>query len=194
MTTLDTTLAPASLAARLRTPFIGLLSGLLAALLNAVIARLLMRVVALAMGGRGDFTIEGTAVIFMFGALLGPLLGLLFVGLRRWLPAHWLLRAGAFALILAAVFQLPIFFIVPDFAAEIMAVGGLGLGVFALINLAFCGLLAWIHARLDQRWPADSAGREVPTTIGTVILGLLAAGGLAALAYELGGRLIGVVD
>ncbi len=58
-----------------RSRFIGLLAGFSAGVLSAIIARLLMRLIALLMFGQGSFSIGGTAVIFMFGALVGPLFG-----------------------------------------------------------------------------------------------------------------------
>ena len=63
---------------RRRMHFIGLLAGLIAGVLNAVVARVLMRVIALLAFGQGSFTVDGTAVIFMFGVLVGPLFGLIY--------------------------------------------------------------------------------------------------------------------
>jgi hypothetical protein len=183
----------ATLAERLRLPFVGLAGGLLAGLLGAINARLLMRVVAVAMGGRGGFSVEGTSVIFGFAALIGPLLGLLFIGVRRWLPGNRLAQGLIFAALLALGFQLPIFQIVPDFREEVMAAGALGLSVFLLINVVFCVVLALITGGLDRQW-ASLGQNQIGITIGTVVLGLMALAGAGVLMYQLGGRLIGVVD
>jgi hypothetical protein len=184
--------ASRALAERLRIPLIGLLGGLLAGLINAVVARLLMHLVARITTGTGHFSRGGTSVIFGFAALLGPLMGLIYIALRRWLPGGVLVKALLFALILVAVFQIPVLFIVPDFRREIMAVGTLGIAVFGTINVAFCVLVALMCARLDRALPT-AAGRESGIVAGALVLGLLALGGIGALVYELGGRLLGLV-
>src|SRR5574341_28673 len=99
----------ATLAERLRLPFVGLAGGLLAGLINAVNARLLMRAVAVATTGRGGVSVGATAASFGFAALLGPLLGLLFIGVRRWLPGNRFIQGLLFAALLCLGFQLPIF-------------------------------------------------------------------------------------
>jgi hypothetical protein len=70
------TLATNSL--RQRTRFICLLAGLIAGMLNAVVARVLMRVIALLAFGQGSFSVGGTAVILEFGTLDGTLFGLIY--------------------------------------------------------------------------------------------------------------------
>lgn len=178
---------------RLRSPFVGLLAGLLSGLGNAVIARILMRIVALSAGGRGNFSVGGTLNIFLIAALLGPLLGVCYAGLRRWLPGRGAIRGLIFGLILLVMLQGPILMIVPEFRAEIMAVGTLGIAVFVLINLCFSVGLGVVEAQVDRTWPTDDS-RRTTMQVGIVVLGLLALAGLGLLLYQLGGRMLGLVD
>jgi len=176
--------------ARLRTPYVAMLSGVLAGLVNAVIARLLMRVVALVATGRGGFSILGTLNIFLFAILLGSVMGLGFGAIRRWLPGPPAVKGLLYSAILVVVFQIPVLLIVCDFAAEIMAVGTVGIAVFALINLAYCQLLAHLYDYVDRRVPDTLSGGMIG---GTVVLGLVALTGLGVLVYEIGGRAVGLV-
>ena len=176
--------------AKLRMPYVAMMSGVLAGLVNAVIARLLMRVVALVATGRGDFSILGTLNIFMFAIILGSLMGLAFGAIRRWLPGPPAVKGLLYSAVLAVVFQIPVMFIVRDFAAEIMAVGTVGIAVFALINLAYCQLLAHLYSYVDRRVPETLSGGMVG---GAVVLGLVALVGLAVLVYGIGGRAVGLV-
>jgi hypothetical protein len=175
-----------------RACFIGLSAGLLAGLLTALLARLAMRVVALVEFGSGSFSLGGTAVILVFGALSGPLLGLLYRATFYRLPIRAGWRGLLYMLALLLCLQVPILFIVPDFAAELMVAGRLGLGVFVAFNVAYVLSLVPLSAWLEQRWPPATARPAVETGL-TVLLGLLALGGLVTLAWELGGRVLGLV-
>lgn len=193
---METTLqaSPASsTAARLRTPFVGLLAGLLAGLLNAILARVLMRIVALVVSGQGSFSVGGTAAIFGFAMLLGPLLGIVYRAVWRFLPGPTLVKGLVYGIALVIVFQIPVLYIVPDFRQELMIAGPVGFGVFGLINFAFVLTLARLTAWLEDAWPRDGS-RRAAVMVGTVALGLLALGGLGVLVYELGGRLVGLVE
>jgi hypothetical protein len=167
-----------------------MLSGVLAGLANAVIARLLMRVVAIVATGRGNFSVGGTANIFMFAVILGSLMGLAFGAIRRWLPGPAVVKGLLYSAILVVIFQIPVLLIVRDFAAEIMAVGTVGIAVFALINLAYCQLLAHIYGYVDRRVPETLSGGMVGAA---VVMGLIALVGLGLLIYEVGGRAVGLV-
>ena len=178
---------------RLRTRFIGLLAGLVAGVSNAVVARVLMRVIALLAFGEGSFTVGGTAVIFMFGALVGPLFGLIYRSTLYKMRAHELVKGLLFGLVLLVTLQVPGLFIAPDFLAELMAVGPLGFAVFAAMNLAFVLTLAALTAWLERAWPHDESRKEVEASL-TTVFGLLALAGLALLVVEIVGRLLGFVE
>lgn len=148
-----------------------------------------MRGVALLLGGPGSFSIGGTLNIFAFGALAGPLFGLAyhtwFARLKFPAPVRGLL----FGLLLAITLQLPGLIIAPDFRAELMVIGPLGFGIFALMNVAFVVSLAWIAAWLDQAWPTDDARRHIEQPV-TLIFTLLAVAGLALLVFEIGRQIL----
>lgn len=178
---------------RRRTRFIGLLAGLIAGVLNAVVARVLMRVIALLVFGRGSFSVGGTAVIFMFGVLVGPLFGLIYRSTLYKVRAHDLVKGLLFGLVLVVTLQVPGLFVAPEFMAELMAVGPLGFAVFAMMNFAFVLTLAVLTARLEQRWPRDESRQAAEASL-TSVFGLLAVAGLILLAVEIVGRLLGIVE
>jgi hypothetical protein len=179
-------------ATRQRARFIGLLAGLLAGILNAVLARVAMRVIALALFGRGSFSVAGTAVIFLFGLLVGPLFGLLYRSVFYPLHVPALGKGLLFGLTLLVVLQVPGLYLVPEFMAELMAAGPLGFGAFAAMNFAFVLTLAPLTAWLEQRWPHDESRAAIEKRL-TAGFGLLALGGLALLVVEMGGRLLGLI-
>ena len=179
-------------AAGVRRPFIGLTAGFGAGVLGGLVARGLMRVIAISMGGVGNFSVGGTANIVMFGVMGGTVFGLLYATTIGRIRTHWLVRGLIFALVLGALIQLPIMLAVPDFAAEIMAVGPVGYGVFAGMNVAYSLILAGLAAWLDKRWPNDDSQRETEVTV-LIVLGVIALIGFGVLAYEIGGRALGLV-
>lgn len=172
--------------------FIGLLAGFSAGALSAIIARLLMRLIALLMFGQGSFSVGGTAVIFMFGALIGPLFGLIYRSTVYKIGAPDLVKGLLFGLVLMITLQVPGLFIAPDFRAELMAVGPLGFAIFALMNVSFVLTLAAIVAGLEKAWPHDTRYQRSERII-TTALGLLALTGLVLLLVEIVGRPLGFI-
>lgn len=183
----------AGLHLRARARFIGLLAGFSAGVLNAIVARVLMRVIALLMFGRGSFSIGGTAVIFMFGALVGPLFGWIYCSTLYRVRAPHLLKGLLFGLVLMVTLQVPGLFIAPDFRAELMAVGPLGFAIFALMNFSFVLTLAGIVAWLEKAWPRDATWQK-SERVATMALGLLALSGFLLLFIEIVGRSLGLIE
>lgn len=183
----------ADLNLRARARFVGLLAGFSAGVLNAVVARVLMRVIALLMFGQGSFTIGGTAVIFMFGALVGPLFGSIYRFTLYKIRAPDLVKGLLFGLVLLVTLQVPGLFIAPDFRAELMAVGPLGFAIFALMNLSFVLTLAGLVAWLEKVWPRDAAHQRSERITSTA-LGLLALTGLLLLLVEILVRPLGFIE
>lgn len=178
---------------RARARFIGLAAGFSAGVLNAIVARVLMRVIALMMFGRGSFSVGGTAVIFMFGALVGPLFGSIYRSTLYKMRAPDLVKGTLFGLVLMVTLQVPGLFIAPDFREELMAVGWLGFAIFALMNFSFVLTLAGLVAWLEKTWPQDLAQRR-RERIATMILGLLALAGLLLMLVEMIGRPLGLIE
>lgn len=177
---------------RQRSRFIALSAGLAAGVLNAALARILMRGIALVEFGEGSFSVGGTAVIFTFGALVGPLLGLLYANTLFRLRISEAAKGLLFGLVLLVALQVPGLYLAPEFRAELMVVGPVGFGAFAAMNFAFVLTLAFLTPWLDRVWPRDDSRRELEATV-TTVFGLLALAGLVLLVVEIGGGLIGVL-
>jgi hypothetical protein len=188
---MDVTISAASNPRR-RQLFIALFAGFMAGLLNAILARLIMRGIALYQFGRGSFSWGGTAVIVVFGVLVGPLFGLLYRNTFYKVKAHTLVKGFLFGLLLLFTIQLLGVYISPEFRAEIMAVGPLGFAAFAAMNFAFVLTLAPLIQWLERTWPRSDS-RQALETIFTAILGLLALSGFILLVVEIGGRVLGIV-
>jgi hypothetical protein len=178
---------------RRRHLFIALFAGFLAGVLNAVFARVLMRGISLYMTGTGSFSWGGTAVILAFGALVGPLFGLLYRGTFYNVKAHALVKGLLFGLLLLFTVQVLGVYVSPEFRAELMAVGPLGFGAFTAMNFAFVLTLALLTRWLERAWPRSDTRRALETAF-VAIFGLLALGGSILLVVEIGGRLLGLVE
>ena len=178
---------------RERARFICLLAGFSAGVLNAILARLLMRLIALLMFGRGSFSVGGTAVIFMFGALAGPLFGLIYRSTLYKMRAPDLVKGLLSGLVLLVTLQVPGLFVAPEFRAELMAVGPLGFAIFAVMNFSFVLTLAGLVAWLEKAWPRDATRQRIEQVASTA-LGFLALSGLLLLLVEIGGRALGLIE
>jgi hypothetical protein len=178
---------------RWRARFIGLSAGFAAGVLNAIVARLLMRLVALLATGHGTFSLGGTAVIFMFGALVGPLFGAIYHSTLFKIRLPDLVKGLLFGLVLMLALQVPGLFIAPDFRRELMVIGPLGFAIFLLMNLSFVLTLAGLVAWLERLWPRD-ASRLRSERITSSVLGLLALTGLLLLLVEMIGRPLGLIE
>jgi hypothetical protein len=176
-----------------RATFIGLLSGFSAGLLNAVVARVLMRVIALLMFGEGSFSIGGTAVIFMFGALVGPVFGWIYRATLYRLHTPEVVKGLLFGLVALVTLQIPGLYISPEFRAELMAAGPLGFPIFLLMNMSFMLTLAGMVAWLEKTWPNEGKNKRIER-IASIALGLLAIVGLILLLVEIIGRPLGLID
>ncbi|HEY7093246.1 MAG TPA: hypothetical protein VH393_08710 [Ktedonobacterales bacterium] len=97
----------------------------------AIAARLIMRLIALALGNPPMFT-AATFVLLRTGLDHGVLMGVLFVTIRRYLPGAWLLKGAVFGVLLFALALLP--FVLP-FVGELQ-----GAPVLALDSSPSCSL------------------------------------------------------
>ncbi len=166
----------------------GALAGLLAgAVIGGIGARLAMRIVALVVGSQPSFTLTGTVLILLMGAILGIPLGLLYVALRRvwrW-PDVWLGLLLGIALLLLLV--------VPLFASQPGGEFGLlsplaGIVLFGVLPVGFGLALAWLVPFLEQRF-AGSPARQT-SVVWVALFGLTALLALISMSSLLGERVI----
>lgn len=134
---------------RLRMLGVGVLSGLGVGFVAAIAARIIMRVIAVALGHPPMFTLA-TLVLIRTGLYDGVLLGLLFVAIRTYLPGARLVKGLAFGVLLLALASMP--FILP-FVGELQEAPGLGKGLFAALFLATGIAEAQAVAYLERRLP-----------------------------------------
>lgn len=153
---------------RLRMLGVGVLSGLGVGLGAAISARLVMRLIAVALGRAPMFT-AATFVLVRTGLSDGILMGLLFVAIRRYLPGVGLVKGLAFGVLLLALALLP--FVLP-FLGELQDAPVLGSGLFAALFLATGIAEAASVAQLERRLPAPR--RRMSSLLGYGLLTVLA--------------------
>ena len=125
------------------------IAGPLAGIGGAIIARVAMRVFALAINRPVEFTPAGTIGIVVFGVVLGALAGLLFAAVRRVIPSPWPV-AGSLVGIAASVLL-----VAPN-------LGGPGQegsedplaarGLFAAVAIGGSLFQAWTASRIRRRF------------------------------------------
>jgi hypothetical protein len=143
---------------------VGVLSGVVVGLGAAISARLIMRLIAVALGRAPMFT-TATFVLVRTGLYNGILMGLLFVAIRRYLPGAGLVKGVAFGGLLLTLALLP--FVLP-FLGELQDAPVLGSGLFAALFLATGIAEAAAVAQLEQRLPAPK--RRLPSLLGYGLL------------------------
>jgi hypothetical protein len=154
---------------------VGLLAGLVAGLILGIGARLAMRLIALAAHQATSFSMEGTLIILLSGALLGLVAGPIFVTVQAYMPgARW--QGGVFGLIVLGMLSLAI---PPPIQDEIARAGDhlpliivLFVTVFTGFGIAMQAVLPWLQPRRDARWVQARvlrvrASEAMPTKQGT---------------------------
>ncbi len=175
---------------RLRMMGVGVLSGLGVGLGAAISARIVMRLIAVALG-RAPMLTAATFVLLRTGLYDGILMGLLFVAIRRYLPGVGLVKGVTFGVLLLVLAVLPA--VLPTLG-ELRDAPVLGTGLFAALFLATgiaeAAAVAWLERRLPApRWRLSSlvgygllTGLAVYTVLSFVI-------GFVALLLRRGGEL-----
>ena len=131
---------------------VGAIAGLVAgAAIGGIGARLAMRGVALAAGLEPGFTLGGTMIIFVLGAIMGMVFGLPYGWLWRLLPLPGRVTGLLYGLTLNLVFVLPLFFNQRN--GEFGLVTPLvGFSLFGPIPI-FYGLgLQWLSGRVEKHF------------------------------------------
>ncbi len=166
----------------------GALAGLLAgAVIGGIGARLAMRVVALVVGSQPSFTLTGTVLIVLMGAILGIPLGLLYIALRRvWRgPDGWLgLLMGVTLLLLLVV---PLFTSQPGGEFGLLSPLA-GIALFGVLPVGFGLALAWLVPFLERRF-AGSPARQT-SVVWVALFALTALLALISMSSLLGERVI----
>jgi hypothetical protein len=129
---------------------VGVLSGLAVGLGAAIAARLVMRLIAVALGRAPMFT-AATFVLLRTGLYDGILMGLLFVIIRKYLPGAELIKGVTFGGLLLALALLP--FVLP-FLGELQEAPVLSGGLFAALFLMAGIAETAVVAQLERRLPA----------------------------------------
>ncbi|MDQ3655633.1 MAG: hypothetical protein M3457_11210 [Chloroflexota bacterium] len=147
---------------------IAVIAGFSAGLLTGLWTRLAMRIAGELTADRnrglltendavvGELTIDGTISLALTGAFAGLVGGLLYIAIRRWLPAHPGLRAIGFGGLLFAVFG---FIVMDEHNPDYQRFGPvwLNMGTFSLSYLIF-GVLASVFVEgLDRSVPVPQA-------------------------------------
>ena len=149
---------------------VGFGGGLAGGIVLGVLLRLGMRLVALATPPSAGLTAEsgaivglitgsGTTFVLVGGAAAGPILGTVYIAIRRWLPTRTLARAAAFGLVTLLIAG-PVVIRPdnPDFSK--LGTPALDISVFALALIA-AGMVVvpaveWLDRRLPPTGPADA--------------------------------------
>ncbi|HEY1389529.1 MAG TPA: hypothetical protein VGF38_13375 [Ktedonobacterales bacterium] len=179
------TAKPGRWSERLRMLGVAVLSGLAVGLGAALGARLIMRIIAVALGQATMFT-AATFVLLRTGLYDGILMGLFFVAIRRYLPGSALVKGIVFGILLLALAALP--FVLP-FVNELPAAPVLGSGLFATLFLATGIAEAAAVAYLERRLPAPR--RRLASLLGYGLLLVLAAYAVFSFVFESVALLLG---
>lgn len=171
---------------------VGILSGLVVGFLaSGTGGRIVMRIIAVADPNTVTrFTLSGTLFLLLgmglFGALFGGFAGLLFVGIRRWLPVPGPWKGLAFgALLLLGTGGL--FFSggqdenFSDFEPPL-----LGLALFASLYLVYGLGVGAVLERFHSYVPPVSQQQRATTLIGFAVLAIVCAFGLYLNAQAIG--------
>jgi hypothetical protein len=150
---------------RLRMLGVGVLSGLGVGLAAAISARIVMRLIAVALGRTPMFTTANFELL-RDGLYDGILMGLLFVAIRRYLPgARLVVKGAAFGVLLLALALLPA--VLPTLG-ELQDAPVLGTGLFAALFLATGIAEVAAAAWLERRLPAPR--RRLASLVGYGLL------------------------
>ena len=128
-----------------------------------------------AFGQVGKVTANGIVELVVFGGIAGFFVGLLYLGIRSWLPGAWVARGLAFGLLLLP--PIGIFIEASSKSDFDLASPTLILAVFAGMIVLEGLTTAWLIERLGR----GSLPSPRPRALGYVILGTIASLGFVAL-------------
>jgi hypothetical protein len=150
---------------------IGVLAGMAAGFAAGLWTRIAMRVAGFLTVDRnrglltendavvGQITFGGTLFLAMFAAVIGVAGGILYMVVRRWLPAHPLVRALSYGVLLFAVFG---FVLMDEHNPDYHFFGPpwLNVGTFSLTYVVYGALASLAAERLSSRLPRWTLARS----------------------------------
>lgn len=131
---------------------IGGFSGVIAGLLWGTGARLAMRVVAVMGEQTAEFSLGGTGIILLLGVYIGMALSLLYLVVRRWLPATRTTHALCFGLVVLVLLGYP-FYAGPLQQESLPGRQELAIFMFGGLLMLAGSTLTLVHAYLDRVVP-----------------------------------------
>jgi hypothetical protein len=128
---------------------LGAFSGVIAGLVWGIGARLAMRAIAVAGDRSVGFSLSGTFFILMIGIYMGMPPGLLYLPLRRWLPAARPARAIAFGALVLLLLALP-FYLGPLREEAVAGQQALAIALFAGLLVVLGATIVLVHSVLER--------------------------------------------
>ncbi len=136
----------------------------------------------------GDITLSGTLSIAMFGAAIGIVAGLLYIGVRRWLPGRSWQRPLIYGVLLLAVFG----FVImdesnPDY--QLFGPAWMNVGTFSLAYIVMGFTVGMFVDFLETRMPSPVAigrSRRKNVMVGVLMAPFALVGGMGIL-FTIGG-------
>jgi len=167
---------------------VGALAGMASGLVVAPLARIAMRIVALAAHVPVMFTVAGTLFIVLFITLIGAPLGVVFVAVKPYLPGPRFTKGLLFGLLLFLVAGVP--FLLGAFGlafvGEELLIGPplLGRSLFGVLFLIY-GIVVGMAEGWSERSLPTPVGKESPRRGLYVLLALLGGAGLLLILFQL---------
>ncbi len=146
---------------RVRLIGVGTLAGASAGLVTSIGARVNMRIIALATGSAFGLSVA-TFFILLAGVLYGILPGILYVGIKKYLPGARLLKGVTFGLLGSLFIGLPIF-LLPDSPENDFSIGPplLGRSLFTALPIIYGAILGLVEQRLMLSVPGPGTSQKM---------------------------------
>ncbi len=140
---------------------VGTLAGASAGFVTGIGARINMRIIALATGSAFGLSLA-TFFILLTGVLYGILPGILYVGMKKYLPGSGLLKGVTFGLLGSFFIGLPIF-LLPNSPDNDFSIGPplLGRSLFTALPIIYGIVLGLVEQRLMRSVPGPTTSQKM---------------------------------
>jgi hypothetical protein len=162
------------------------MSGLVVGLLAGVVARVAMRLVAIAGGEAPAFTVSGSLTILTVSVLYGILGALVFAWIRRRLPGPPVAQGWTFGILVWVLYGLPL--IIADQVDELHVAPALGVVLFGAIFVLAGPALSLATSAFERLIPPSKTGPGALLQVALVIAVLLGSAPAVLSTYVLAGR------